>query len=53
MRIEGVIHSGIFTVEEMVSPDMFLEVYKYHMYGIASEKGRKILEYNLNKLNTM
>ncbi|MCK5839211.1 MAG: TetR/AcrR family transcriptional regulator [Bacteroidales bacterium] len=53
MRIEGVIHSGIFTAEEMVSPDMFLEVYKYHMYGIVSEKGRKTLEYNLNKLSTM
>ena len=53
MRIEGVIHSGIFTVEETVSPDMFLEVYKYHMYGIVSEKGRKTLEYNLGKLNTM
>lgn len=53
MRIEGIIHSGIFTVEEMVSPDMFLEVYKYHMYGIVSEKGRKFLEHNLNKLNTM
>jgi len=51
MRIEGIIHSGIFTTEETVSPDMFLEVYKYHMYGIVSEKGRKILENNLNKLN--
>jgi AcrR family transcriptional regulator len=53
MRIEGIIHSGIFTVEEMVSPDIFFEIYKYHMYGIVNEKGRKILEYNLNKLNTM
>lgn len=51
MRIEGIMNSGTFSFEEMVSPDLFSEIFKYHVYGIVSEKGREIFELELIKLN--
>jgi len=51
MRIEGIMNSGTFSLEEMVSPDLFSEIFRYHVYGIISDKGRNIFEQELNKLN--
>jgi hypothetical protein len=51
MRIEGIMNSGTFSLEEMVSPDLFSEIFRYHVYGIVSDKGRYIFEQELNKLN--
>ncbi len=44
MRFECMINSDFFTFEEYMSPDLFVELFKYHLYGIVSEKGRKIIE---------
>ena len=51
MRIEGIMNSGTFSFEEMISADFFLEIFRYHVYGIVSDKGRKIFKQELNKLN--
>jgi len=50
MRIEALINTGIFNNEEMMMPSFFTEMFKYHMYGIVNENGRKILEQNIDKL---
>lgn len=50
MRIEALINIGIFSNEEMMMPNFFKELFTYHMYGIVSEKGRKMLEQNIDKL---
>lgn len=50
MRVEAIMSSGIFKQEEIVAPDFFKEIFTYHMYGIVSDKGRIILEQNLDKL---
>ncbi len=44
MRIEGIMNSGIFRVEEIVSTELFYEIFKYNIYGIVSDKGRKMLD---------
>jgi len=51
MRIEGIMNSGTFSLEEMVSPDLFSEIFRYHVYGIVSDKGRELFEKELHKLN--
>jgi len=50
MRIEGIMSLGIFTLDEITSGEFFREVFTYHMYGIVNDKGRKILEKNIDKL---
>ena len=50
MRIEALINIGIFSNQEMMMPSFFKELFKYHMYGIVNENGRKILEQNIDKL---
>jgi len=44
MRIEGIIHSGLFTPDEIMSPDVFTEIFSYHVYGIVTDKGRNYFE---------
>ncbi len=51
MRIEGIMNSGTFSFEEVVSPEFLSEVFRYHVYGIVSEKGRKLFDQELDKLN--
>lgn len=43
MRIECMISSDFFTVDEFMSTELFEELFKYHLYGIASDKGREIV----------
>ena len=50
MRVEAFINTGIFNNEEIMTKSFFREVFTYHMYGIVNEKGRKILEQNVDKL---
>ncbi len=52
MRIEGMIHSGIFSTQELLSPEVFKEIFYYHVYGIVSEKGRKYFEEHKDILKT-
>jgi len=51
MRIEAIMSSGIFSDEEIIAPHFFKEIFTYHMYGIVNNKGREILEQNIDKLN--
>jgi AcrR family transcriptional regulator len=50
IRVEGLINSDAFKVEELLTPEFFKEMFTYHMYGIVSDKGRKLLEENIDKL---
>ena len=51
MRIEGMIHSGIFTTDEMMSPSVFTEIYNYHIYGIVTSKGKSYFEHHKDQLS--
>jgi TetR/AcrR family transcriptional regulator, cholesterol catabolism regulator len=47
MRIEGIMNGEYFESGEGHSSKLFTEVYKYHMYAIVNDAGRKILEIHL------
>ena len=47
---ETIIESKTFTIEEVTSPHFIKEMYSYHLHGIVSEKGHKILEQELNTI---
>ena len=49
MRVEGIMSLGILTIDEITSGEFFREVFTYHMYGIVNDKGRKLLEKNIDK----
>jgi len=51
MRIEGIMNSDFFSAEEIVSPDFFTEIFKYNLFGIVSDKGRKLLDSKLKQVN--
>ncbi len=40
---EKIIDNDQFTIEELCSPDFVVQLYLYHLHGIVSEKGLKIL----------
>ncbi|MDD2278946.1 MAG: TetR/AcrR family transcriptional regulator [Bacteroidales bacterium] len=46
-RMEGMLNNEIFTIEEFTSPKFFLEVFVYHIRGIANQKGIDFLEQKL------
>jgi len=50
MRIEGMIHSGLFSIDEMMSPKVFTEIFIYHVYGIVTDKGRLYFENHKKEL---
>lgn len=50
MRIEGMIHSGLFSVDEMMSSKVFAEIFYYHIYGIVTDKGRAYFEKHKEEL---
>lgn len=49
-RIESLRTSDLFSIEELTTPTFFAEAFKYHVYAIASNKGRKIIDENIDKL---
>lgn len=51
-RIETIMISGQFTMEELTSPDFFVEAFKYHIYAIVSKKGREIVDNNIEGIIT-
>ncbi len=51
MRIEGIMNSDFFSVEEIVSADLFSEIFTYNLYGIVSDKGRDIIQQKFNKIS--
>lgn len=51
LRVESFMNSTIFKPEELLTREFFSEMFTYHMYGIVNDKGRKILEKHIDKLN--
>jgi hypothetical protein len=51
MRIEGIMNLAFFTVEEIVSTELFSEIFKYNLFGIVSDKGRKMLDGKFEQIN--
>jgi AcrR family transcriptional regulator len=49
-RIENAIDSDYLSIDELSTPDVFLEIFKYHIRGIATEKGLIELEKEIEKL---
>lgn len=50
-RVENILESGLFSVEELTSIPVFHEIFVYHLRGILSEEGKKILEINHEKFS--
>lgn len=50
LRIENLQSTEIFNEEEMHSRKFFREVFVYHIHGLATEKGLKILNKHADKL---
>ena len=48
MRIEGIMSTEYFSLEEYTSSDLFTEIFKYHLYGIVSDEGRKQIKNRFN-----
>ena len=48
-RLDGLIESKYFTIEEFTSQQFANEIFIYHIRGIANEKGIKILEELIKK----
>jgi AcrR family transcriptional regulator len=51
MRVEAFINSQVYRPEEILTREFFKEMFTYHIYGIVSDKGRKILKENIDELN--
>jgi len=50
IRVENMFENDMFTIEELVSANVFNEIFIYHMQGILSTKGRIYFEKNFNRL---
>jgi AcrR family transcriptional regulator len=50
LRIENLQSNEIFGEDEIHSPKFFREVFVYHIHGLATDKGLKILRDNVDKL---
>ncbi len=48
-RVENILSSDVFKIEELTSSKFFDEIFIYHMHGIASEKGLTELKKIQNK----
>ncbi len=42
-------NSDIFSIEELVSTNLFSEIFRYNLYGIVSDKGRELIQQKFNK----
>jgi TetR/AcrR family transcriptional regulator, cholesterol catabolism regulator len=51
-RMENAIDSDYLSIDELSAPEIFLEIFKYHIRGIATEKGLKELDKEIEKLKT-
>lgn len=50
MRIEGIMSGEFFQPGEGLSQKLFTEIYKYHLYAIVNDAGRKILDKHLENI---
>jgi AcrR family transcriptional regulator len=51
-RTEKTMDNDYLTLDEISTPEIFLEIFKYHIRGIATPKGIKELEKEIEKLKT-
>jgi len=51
-RVENILESDIFTLEELTSFHVFHELFVYHLYGILSQQGREYMEENFKRFTT-
>jgi len=52
-RVENILESELFSIEEITSIKVFHEIFVYHLNGILSDEGRKILDANHKKFFRM
>jgi AcrR family transcriptional regulator len=57
-RIEFIMQSDLFTVEEFTSPKFFQEIFEYHIRGIANKQGidfleNKLKDFDINDMNDL
>jgi TetR/AcrR family transcriptional regulator, cholesterol catabolism regulator len=52
-RMEKTIESDYLPIDELSAPEIFLELYKYHIRGIATAKGLKELDKEIEKFKTI
>jgi len=52
IRVENMFENDMFSIEELVSPRVFNEIFVYHMQGILSVKGRTCFEKNFDRNKT-
>ena len=50
-RVENIIESELFSVEELTSIKVFHEIFVYHLNGILSAEGREILDSSYKKFS--
>lgn len=50
MRMECLMSTDIFTDTTYSHAELFHEIFRFHLYGIVNETGRKFLEDNINKI---
>ncbi|MBK7627347.1 MAG: TetR/AcrR family transcriptional regulator [Bacteroidales bacterium] len=51
-RAESIHTNDLFTIEEFTSHELFIELIKYHVRGIATQKGIDVLEQKINEVET-
>jgi len=51
-RSESIHVSDLFTIEEYTSHELFMELIKYHVRGIATQNGISVLEQKIKELET-
>jgi hypothetical protein len=49
-HIDSMFDSEVITITEFLEPPFFIEYFEYHLRGIVNDKGLKILEDQLQKL---
>jgi len=49
-RIENLLENDLFSADELISFEIFHEIFVYHLQGIMSSKGREFFEKNFGKL---
>jgi TetR/AcrR family transcriptional regulator, cholesterol catabolism regulator len=52
LRVERVLDTEIFSIEDLSSEKVFIEIFIYHIRGVASQKGIEVLEKKLKELES-
>ena len=52
-RVENLLGSDLFSIEELTSFQIFHELFVYHLYGILSQAGREYLQKNISRFTRL